>query len=121
VDWGCPVPGTAERIRRAHADATVVHVAPTGTAGVLAAAADNTAVLSGDGSGPGAASLLRRLHTSGRVGFGGPPPGGGARRRAGPGAGGGAGRRARYAPAVSRILSPRATGAPRSGRRSSGS
>ncbi|GAA1468653.1 hypothetical protein GCM10009603_61550 [Nocardiopsis exhalans] len=69
VDWGCPVPGTAELIRRAHTDATVVHVAPTGTAGVLTAAADNAAVLSGDGSGPGAASPLRRLHTSGLVDF----------------------------------------------------
>jgi hypothetical protein len=69
VDWGSPVPGTAERVRRANADAAVVHVAPRGTAGMLTAAADHTRVLSGDGSGSGVAALLRRLHTSGLVDF----------------------------------------------------
>ncbi|PWV57809.1 SAM-dependent methyltransferase [Nocardiopsis sp. L17-MgMaSL7] len=70
VDWGCPVPGTAERIRRANTDATVVHLAPTGTAGVLAAPALNATVLAGDGAGDsGTDTVLRRLHTSGLVDF----------------------------------------------------
>ncbi|WP_200815807.1 SAM-dependent methyltransferase [Nocardiopsis sp. JB363] len=64
VDWGCPVPGTAERVRRVDPDATVVHVAPEGTAGVLASP-DDSAVLPGDGAG--SETLLRRLHTSGLV------------------------------------------------------
>ncbi|MEU3016054.1 MULTISPECIES: SAM-dependent methyltransferase [unclassified Nocardiopsis] len=68
VDWGCPVPGTAERVRGAHADATVVHLAPTGTAGVLAAPARNSAVLAGETTG-GADAALRRLHGSGLVDF----------------------------------------------------
>ncbi|WP_239647954.1 SAM-dependent methyltransferase [Nocardiopsis ganjiahuensis] len=69
VDWGCPVPGTAECVRRADPDAAVVHVAPRGTAGVLTAASDNATVLSGDGSASGTDTLLRRLHTSGLVDF----------------------------------------------------
>lgn len=68
VDWGCPVPGTAERVRAAHPDNTVVHIAPAGTTGVLSA--PDTAVLSGDGSGPG--PLLRRLATGGLVDLGEP-------------------------------------------------
>lgn len=65
VDWGCPVPGTAERVRDACSGASVVHVAPHGTAGVLSTA--GAAVLSGEGSGVDA--LLRRLGTSGLVDF----------------------------------------------------
>ncbi|MGW5875801.1 SAM-dependent methyltransferase [Nocardiopsis terrae] len=68
VDWGCSVPGTAERVHRADAGAAVVHVAPHGTAGILAAA-DDAAVLSGEASGTGDGALLRRLHTSGLVDF----------------------------------------------------
>lgn len=66
VDWGSPVPGTAERVHRAAPDATVVHIAPEGAAGILAPP-DHAAVLSGDGSG--FESLLRRLHTSGLIDF----------------------------------------------------
>ncbi|WP_460774575.1 SAM-dependent methyltransferase [Nocardiopsis nanhaiensis] len=66
VDWGCPIPGTAECVHSAHPDATLVHVAPEGTAGMLAAP-EQAAVLSGDGSGT--ETLLRRLHTSGLVDF----------------------------------------------------
>lgn len=65
VDWGCPVPGTVERVRSACPGASVVHVAPHGTAGVLSTA--GSAVLSGDGSGVDA--LLRRLSASGLVDF----------------------------------------------------
>ncbi|HJE59219.1 MAG TPA: SAM-dependent methyltransferase [Nocardiopsis listeri] len=64
VDWGCPVPGTAERVRRADPEATVVHIAPEGAAGILASP-DGSAVLSGDGAC--SETLLRRLHTSGLV------------------------------------------------------
>nr|WP_221443123.1 SAM-dependent methyltransferase [Nocardiopsis algeriensis] len=49
VDWGCPVPGTAERIRAAAPEASVVHIAPAGTSGVLSAA--DTAVVAADGAG----------------------------------------------------------------------
>ncbi|WP_017604566.1 SAM-dependent methyltransferase [Nocardiopsis alkaliphila] len=66
VDWGCPVPGTAERVRRVAPEATVVHVAPQGAAGLLTSP-EHAAVLSGDGSESEA--LLRRLHTSGLVDF----------------------------------------------------
>ncbi|WP_431889941.1 SAM-dependent methyltransferase [Nocardiopsis alba] len=69
VDWGCPVPGTTERIREAAPEARVVHVAPEGTAGVLASSGTATA-LSGDGSGNRA--LLLRLRDSGLVDFGEP-------------------------------------------------
>ncbi len=69
VDWGCPVPGTAERVRLADPEATVVQVAPRGTAGMLTSASGNATVLSGEGSGSGTDSLLRRLHTSGLVDF----------------------------------------------------
>lgn len=65
VDWGCPVPGTAERVRAVAPEAAVVHVAPHGAAGMLSA--PDTTVLSGDGSGTGA--LLRRLADSGLVDF----------------------------------------------------
>ncbi|KOX07297.1 SAM-dependent methyltransferase [Nocardiopsis sp. NRRL B-16309] len=65
VDWGCPVPGTAERVRAARADARFVHVAPQGTAGMLSSS--GTAVITADGSGDGA--LTRRLSTSGLVDF----------------------------------------------------
>ncbi len=65
IDWGCPVPGTAERVRAARADARFVHVAPQGAAGMLSSS--DTAVITGDGSGDGA--LTRRLTTSGLVDF----------------------------------------------------
>ncbi|MFD3686864.1 SAM-dependent methyltransferase [Nocardiopsis sp. NPDC058631] len=65
VDWGCPVPGTAERVHACDPDATVVHLVPHGAAGMLPTA--GAAVLSGDGSGT--AGLLRRLGTSGLVDF----------------------------------------------------
>jgi hypothetical protein len=65
VDWGCPAPGTAERVRAARADARIVHVAPNGAAGMLSSS--DTAVLAGDGSGPDA--LARRLASSGLVDF----------------------------------------------------
>ncbi|WP_190394359.1 SAM-dependent methyltransferase [Nocardiopsis quinghaiensis] len=65
VDWGCPVPGTAERVHTAGPEASVVHVAPSGAAGMLSGA--GTTVLSGDGSGSD--TLLRRLSTSGLVDF----------------------------------------------------
>jgi len=63
VDWGCPVPGTAEHVRKAHPENTVVHIAPLGTAGMLSPS--DTAVLSGGCSG--ALPLLHRLTTSGLV------------------------------------------------------
>ncbi|WP_121186275.1 SAM-dependent methyltransferase [Nocardiopsis sp. Huas11] len=65
VDWGCPAPGTAERVRAANADARFVHVAPRGAAGMLSPS--GTAVVTEDGSG--ADSLTRRLSTSGLVDF----------------------------------------------------
>ncbi|WP_017572006.1 SAM-dependent methyltransferase [Nocardiopsis halotolerans] len=68
VDWGCPVPGTAERVHATAPEASVVHVTPYGAAGMLSTA--STAVLSGDGSGTD--TLLRRLSTSGLVDFGEP-------------------------------------------------
>nr|WP_211715774.1 SAM-dependent methyltransferase [Nocardiopsis sp. MG754419] len=64
VDWGCPVPGTADRVRSVDPDATVVHIAPQGAAGVLVAP-DHAPVLPGDGVG--SESLLRRLDTGGLV------------------------------------------------------
>ena len=63
VDWGCPMPGTAERVRAAHPENTVVHIAPAGITGILSS--PDAAVLSGGGSW--SASLLRRLTTSGLV------------------------------------------------------
>lgn len=68
VDWGCPVPGTAERIRDAHHDNTVVHVAPHGTVGMLSS--PDTAVLAGGSED--ADISLRRLTTCGLVDFDGP-------------------------------------------------
>ncbi|WP_201294590.1 MULTISPECIES: SAM-dependent methyltransferase [unclassified Nocardiopsis] len=65
VDWGCPAPGTDQRVRAAAPDASVLHLAPHGTAGMLSAS--GAAVLSGDGSGSHA--LLRRLSTCGLVDF----------------------------------------------------
>ncbi|APC34617.1 SAM-dependent methyltransferase [Nocardiopsis dassonvillei] len=65
VDWGCPVPGTAERVHATAPDASVVHVAPHGAAGMLST--PGARVLSGDGSGTD--TLLRRLGTSGLVDF----------------------------------------------------
>lgn len=65
VDWGCPVPGTAERVHAADPDATVVHLVPQGAAGMLSTA--RAAVVSGDHSGSD--GLLRRLGTSGLVDF----------------------------------------------------
>ncbi|MFJ9552821.1 SAM-dependent methyltransferase [Nocardiopsis sp. NPDC101807] len=65
VDWGCPVPGTAERVHAGDPGATVVHLVPHGAAGMLPTA--GAAVLSGDGSGPD--GLLRRLGASGLVDF----------------------------------------------------
>ncbi|MBE2997403.1 SAM-dependent methyltransferase [Nocardiopsis sp. HNM0947] len=67
VDWGCPVPGTAERIRQAHPDNTVVHIAPHGTVGMLSSP-DNP-VLSGSESSD---SSLCRLTTCGLVDLDGP-------------------------------------------------
>ena len=66
VDWGCPVPGIAERARRADPEATVVHVAPEGAAGI-SASPERAAVLSGEGTG--VEGLLRRVHTSGLIDF----------------------------------------------------
>lgn len=63
VDWGCPVPGTAERVRAAHPENTVVHIAPAGTAGMLSS--PETSVLPGEG--PRTVSPLHRLTTSGLV------------------------------------------------------
>lgn len=68
VDWGSPVPGTAERIRDAHPDNTVVHVAPHGTVGMLSS--PDTPVLSGGSED--ADTSLRRLTTCGLVDFDGP-------------------------------------------------
>ncbi|WP_017608081.1 SAM-dependent methyltransferase [Nocardiopsis xinjiangensis] len=68
IDWGCPVPGTAERIRHAHPDNTVVHVAPHGTVGMLSS--PDTPVLSGGSEN--ADAPLRRLTTCGLVDFGEP-------------------------------------------------
>lgn len=65
IDWGCPVPGTAERVHTVSPGASIVHVAPHGTVGMLSG--PGSAVLSGDGSGSEA--LLRCLRTSGLVDF----------------------------------------------------
>ncbi|WP_397221128.1 SAM-dependent methyltransferase [Nocardiopsis lambiniae] len=61
VDWGSPVPGTADLVRAARPDARVVHVSPPGVAGMVA----SDAVLTGDGSC--SPSSLNRLATSGLV------------------------------------------------------
>lgn len=65
IDWGCPVPGTAERIRDTHHDNTVVHVAPHGTIGMLSS--PDSPVLSGGAEN--ADTPLRRLTTCGLVDF----------------------------------------------------
>lgn len=64
VDWGSPVQGTAERVHGADPDATIVHVAPEGAAGILVSP-DDSAVPSG--GGVCSETLLRRLHAGGLV------------------------------------------------------
>ncbi|MFV2197304.1 SAM-dependent methyltransferase [Nocardiopsis sp. LOL_012] len=68
VDWGCPAPGTAARVRQRDPEAAVVRVAPAGVAGVVAE--PGVPALSRADAAP--AALLDRMSASGLVDFGEP-------------------------------------------------